>query len=104
MRSFLTAYVRGKKRTLKYEFAVLLLGVLVIYIVRVALSNDPAWIVAQTGVLSVIVFPILTFVSAVVGLQLWENRQPGGTVITGQLEDGEVAPEDDPQRAARGVV
>jgi hypothetical protein len=81
MRSFLTEYVRGKKRTLKYEFAVLLLGVLIIYIVRILLSSDPAWIAAQQGVLGIITVPILTFVGAVVGLQIWQNREESGPGI-----------------------
>jgi hypothetical protein len=108
MRSLLTAYVRGKKRTLKYEFAVLQLGMLLFYEVRILISSDPAWILAQQGVLGVMIVPSLAFVAAAVGLQSWENRQfgdvPGGTVITSQIDDGEQVPAPSPESSARSVV
>jgi hypothetical protein len=94
MTSFLTNYVRSKKKTLKYEFSVLLIGVLIIYLVRVLLSSDPAWIAAQMGVLSVITVPILAFVGGAVGLQAWQNYQ--SDIPTNQPSPPEGPPDERP--------
>lgn len=75
MRSFLTEYVRGKRRTLKYEIAVLVLGVWIIFTIRLLISGDPVWITAQAGNYSTITWAMFAFVAAAVGLQTWQNTQ-----------------------------
>lgn len=106
MRSFLTAYVRGKKRTLKYEFAIAAFGVWVAYVTRIAVSGSPEWIAAQAVPFGTVTTTVWLYIGAAVGLQSWENRQPGdATVVTSQIEDGEPeAPPATPESAARSVV
>lgn len=106
MRSFLTEYVRGKKRTLKYEIAVLVLGVWIIFTIRLLISGDAEWITAQAGNYSTITWAAFAFVAAAVGLQTWQNTQEVAPRPMGGAgyETVELAPEDDPQRGARSVV
>lgn len=106
MRSILTAYVTGKKRTLKYEFAIVVLGVWVIFTIRLLISRDVAWISAQAGNYSTITWAGFAFVAAAVGLQTWQNNQRGigGTMVTSQIDDGEAQPEPSPEAAARSVI
>lgn len=102
MRSLLTKYVKGKTRTLKYEFAVLVLGMWLIFTVRLLLSGDATWIAAQAGNYSTITWAAFAFIAAAVGLQAWQNTQ-GPTPINAEYPTGEPEQPLDPQGAARST-
>lgn len=107
MRGFLTAYVRGKGKTLKYEFAVAAFAVWVAYTIRIGISGNAEWITAQATVYGTMTTSVFLYIAAAVGLQAWQNQQgptsPSSTdpgYIDGAPEPREPSPED----AARKVM
>jgi hypothetical protein len=105
MRSFLTRYVQGKRKTLKYEFAVLVLGVWIIFSVRLLISGDPVWITAQAGNYSTLTWAAFAFIAAAVGLQTWQNTQGPAGSTEPAYEDGALDPrEPTAEDTARGGI
>lgn len=98
MRSFLTAYVKGKKATLKYEFAIAAFAVWVAYLIRIALSGSPEWIAAQAVPFGTVTTTVWLYIGAVVGVQTWQNMQPSGEP---SYESGDLPRPFDPQDGAR---
>ena len=86
MRSFLTAYVRAKRKTLKYEFAVAAFAVWVAVTIRLFLSGNAEWIAAQGVNYATITTSVFLFITAAVGIQAWQNTRPDGG-------DGSVLPD-----------
>jgi hypothetical protein len=80
--SVLTNYVSGKKKTLKYEFALVAFALEAIFLVRLLISSDPAWITAQQGTFSTFTFAVFPFILACIGLQVYQNQQDGSTTTT----------------------
>jgi hypothetical protein len=99
--SFLTRYVRGKQRTLKYEFAVAAFAIWVAFTIRLALSGDAAWIMAQSGNYSTLSTTVFAFILAAVGLQAWQNAQTPAASDPA-YETGDVAAEPTAEDRARG--
>jgi hypothetical protein len=83
---FLTRYVRGKGKTLKYEFAVAAFAVWVAVTVRLFISTDPAWIAAQGVNYGALTTTVFLYITASVITQVVQNRD-GGTPPAGR--DGE---------------
>lgn len=75
MRSVLTAYVKGKKGTLKYEFALAAFIVWIGYLVRIAASGNAEWITAQSTPFATVTTSVFLFIGAAVGLQAWQNTK-----------------------------
>lgn len=73
MRSVLTAYVKGKKGTLKYEFALAAFLVWVGYLIRIACSDNPEWIAAQAVPFGTVTTTVFLFIGTAVGLQTYQN-------------------------------
>ncbi len=106
--SLLTTYVRGKRKTLKYEFAVAAFAVWIAATLRIFLSLDPTWITAQGVNYATLTSTVFLFITAAVGIQAWQNTQPeSGTTTTtttqsAGYETGDIEHEPTPEERARG--
>ena len=71
----LIRFFSNRVATLKREFAVAAFGVWLAVTIRLFLSGDPAWIEAQGINYATITSTIWLYITAAVGLQVWENRE-----------------------------
>jgi hypothetical protein len=106
MTSLLTAYVRGKRKTLKYEFAVAAFGVWIAVTIRLFLSGDPEWIAAQGVNYATVTTSVFLFITAAVGIQAWQNTRPDGGDASAApgYETGDQVRERTPEERARGAA
>jgi hypothetical protein len=71
----LIRFFSSRVATLKREFAIAAFGVWLAVTVRVFLSGDAAWIAAQGVNYATISSTVWLYITAAVGLQVWENRE-----------------------------
>lgn len=71
----LIRFFSNRVATLKREFAVAAFCVWLGITIRVFLSGDAAWISAQGVNYATITSTVWLYITAAVGLQVWENRE-----------------------------
>lgn len=88
--SILSTYAAGKRKTLKYEFAMGAFAVWVAYTIRLGLANDAAWITAQSVVYGPLTSTVFLYITGVVGIQTWQNIQDASPAKSSQtIVEGE---------------
>ncbi len=71
----LIRFFSNRVATLKREFAVAAFAVWLAVTVRLFLSGDPEWIAAQGVNYATLTSTVWLYITAAVGLQVWENRE-----------------------------
>jgi hypothetical protein len=71
----LVRFFSNRIATLKREFAIAAFAVWLAVTVRVFISGDSAWIAAQGVNYATLTSTVWLYITAAVGLQVWENRE-----------------------------
>jgi hypothetical protein len=106
MLSLLSRYARSKRKTLKYEFAIAAFAIWVAATVRLFLSSDPEWVIAQGVNYGTLTTTVWLYITAAVGIQAWQNTRPEDeTAALGaplpDFEAGDVVAEPTEEQRAR---